>query len=386
MESAEILDGLLISYLSGKASVKEVSDAVAWINADEKNRKYFETLKGVWRLAAANKTMDKIDVDFEWEIFRQKLAEKQANAFSMHDPADQNEGDADPDVPVRKITFTRTLVAIAASLIIILTLGWGWMRSGHIEKPPVAKANTETNRIVLPPLHHEINNSGKAKNIYLEDGSYIVLSDKSELSYKVPFDAGRRDIFLSGKADFKVAKDKSRPFTVHCENLATTALGTRFTVSGDKLSENISVVLYEGKVVVKSEKEPGEKMEDFYLVPGQQLVYNKLKNVATLSNFNPGTSGHGEVTKSTKLANDNPTPPHHKGSWYMFNNRPLSEVFDQLQQMYNVNIEYSKKDISKIYFIGEFEKSDSIEKILKTIAISNNLTVKKEGNKFSVSK
>ena len=138
--------------------------------------------------------------------------------------------------------------------------------------------------------------------------------------------------------------------------------------------------------VVKSVKESGKNMSDFYLVPGQQLVYDKGKNVATLSNFKSTNSGHTEVAKSTGPANDNPTPPHHKGSWYMFNNRPLSEVFDQLQQMYSVKIDYSKKEIAKIYFIGEFEKSDSIEKILKTIAISNSLTVKKEGNKYIVRK
>jgi hypothetical protein len=40
---------------------------------------------------------------------------------------------------------------------------------------------------------------------------------------------------------------------------------------------------------------------------------------------------------------DNPSMPHKEGSWYMFNNQPLIEVFDELEQMFNVHIVYAKK-------------------------------------------
>jgi hypothetical protein len=90
----------------------------------------------------------------------------------------------------------------------------------------------------------------------------------------------------------------------------------------------------------------------------------------------------------SKTTPDDPSLPKNKGSWYMFNNQPLSEVFDQLGSMYNVEITYNKKEIANIYFIGSFEKTDSIGKILSKIAITNNLkiTKAKEGNKYSLHK
>lgn len=75
---------------------------------------------------------------------------------------------------------------------------------------------------------------------------------------------------------------------------------------------------------------------------------------------------------------DNPSVPKlGRGSWYMFNNQPLEQVFNQLEGMFNVDIAYTRKDISKIYFIGTFNTSDSLDDILKQISVLNNLKVTK---------
>ena len=44
------------------------------------------------------------------------------------------------------------------------------------------------------------------------------------------FPPDKREIFLKGEAKFIVAKNKKKPFTVYTGMLATTALGTIFTV------------------------------------------------------------------------------------------------------------------------------------------------------------
>jgi hypothetical protein len=82
---------------------------------------------------------------------------------------------------------------------------------------------------------------------------------------------------------------------------------------------------------------------------------------------------------------DSPTIPNYdKGSWFMFNNQSLSEVFDALAAMYDVRIVYSKEDIKNMYFIGTYEKSDSIERILNEIALLNKLQVSKLDNGFKI--
>jgi ferric-dicitrate binding protein FerR (iron transport regulator) len=70
----------------------------------------------------------------------------------------------------------------------------------------------------------------------------------------------------------------------------------------------------------------------------------------------------------------------------MFNNQSLASVFRQLEEMYNVDIVYAKKDVAKMYFIGKFNKDDSVETILQNIATLNNLKLTKESNTYIIRK
>ena len=70
----------------------------------------------------------------------------------------------------------------------------------------------------------------------------------------------------------------------------------------------------------------------------------------------------------------------------MFNNQSLPQIFDQLEKMFNVEIGYDRKDIEKLYFIGKFDKTDSVEYILGCITTINDLTLSKQGNKFLIHK
>jgi ferric-dicitrate binding protein FerR (iron transport regulator) len=217
---------LIHKFLEGKCDVEEHKMVM----------EYFEKNPEEW---------DKYLSEDEWDLFEangrmqteesERLFEKISAATFKKDR--------------RNIKWKR--FAIAASVILMLGLGWIWIANRNETSPSTAKAEEQQKDIITPSLHREINNSGKDKKISLEDGSYIILSDNSEVSYALPFTATTRDITLIGKAEFKVAKDKSRPFTVFSGNISTTALGTRFVVSDYALSDNIYVTLYEGKVVVK---------------------------------------------------------------------------------------------------------------------------------------
>jgi ferric-dicitrate binding protein FerR (iron transport regulator) len=178
-------------------------------------------------------------------------------------------------------------------------------------------------------MHHEVNTSGKEKRVQLPDGSLIVLADKSEIGYREPF-RDKRDITLRGKAYFKVAKDKTRPFTVISGVVSTTALGTEFTVTAFENTSQIIVRLYEGKVVIKPVEKGNLKLrKEVYLLPGQQFVYGG-KSVTKMK-MAPSTEATPEELLVRELPLDNPSiPQDNEGSWYMFNNQSLDQVFDQL--------------------------------------------------------
>lgn len=308
----------------------------------------------------------------------QQIAEEKQQLSSI---TDDNQGAKLISLPWYK---RKAVGWIAAASVILVVLFGTLLSSKKQGEGAVAKNNPNVVEKGMAVLRHEANKTGREKTLYLPDGSTIVLADKSEISYLAPF-SNKRDITLIGKAFFKVAKDKTRPFTVISSNLSTTALGTEFTVTAFKNANRIVVRLYEGKVVVKSLESSNKKLNDVYLLPGQEYVYDKRAK-AKVGKFVIGKTAEPEQILHAELMQENPSVPQDEGSWYMFNNQSLSSVFDQLSEMYSTKIEYKKSDVQNLYFIGKFDKSDSLELILKQIGTLNNLNVTRTGNAFSISK
>ncbi|MEJ7829304.1 MAG: FecR domain-containing protein, partial [Segetibacter sp.] len=285
----------------------------------------------------------------------------------------------------------RRAIAVAASIIVVIGLRVLFFNNNkhnnkHNNQSVAVQNDKPIDSSTLYLVHREVNTTGKDETIQLADGSLIVLANKSEVTYRQPF-VDRRDITLIGKAWFKVAKDKTRPFAVLSGDISTTALGTEFTVTAFKNDKQVVVRLYEGKVVVKAISKWNKKLKKYvYLLPGQVFVYDG-KSKANVKTFELKNTNVPEEVMNEEMELDNPSlPPTTRGSWFMFNNQPLSVVFNELQNMYNVEIIYSKKDISNMYFIGKFVRGDSLERILKKVATLNDLNVIKKNNKYIITK
>lgn len=273
-------------------------------------------------------------------------------------------------------------LSVAASILLVIGSAWIYLIQHKEATPPVA---TVANKTASPDLQvvfqHKINTTAKKMSIKLQDGSEVVLSPGSELNYEEPFTDNKRTVYLKGEAFFAVAKDKTKPFTVYTDALSTTVLGTRFLVTAFKQEDNITIRLFEGKVVVKSSDSIHKKLaEDMYLLPGNQLVYNRMSMLANISSFTKPKSIAGN-----KKINADKTYTS-TSDWYMFNNQNLADVLERLKELYGTDIQYSKEALKNSYFIGKFNMTDSLEKILNDIALLKNLTVEKHGNSFIIKK
>lgn len=88
---------------------------------------------------------------------------------------------------------------------------------------------------------------GEQKTIDLPDGSVIEMNTNSALEIVYSADA-RRVSLVHGEAYFNVEPDSERPFSVHAEDRAITAVGTEFMV---RVREQIvDVVVAEGRVAL----------------------------------------------------------------------------------------------------------------------------------------
>ena len=283
--------------------------------------------------------------------------------------------------------YQRRMLSIAVAASITLLIGFGiWLFTNNTPEQRMAAARNDKRVERMPSVvRHEVNTTGKQKRFQLPDGSIIVLENKSEISYQDPFTV-KRAITLTGKAWFKVVKDKTKPFTVISGDISTTALGTEFAVTAFAKANEIIVRLYEGKVVVKAVGKTNKRMKnDVYLIPGQELIYGgamvKVRTFKTSSHAAP------EGIIKEEIPYDNPSIPENtKSSYFMFNNQSLAQVLDDLAALYQVKIFYYKKDLKNIYFTGKYNRSDSLEPILKRIGTLNNLKITKKDNAFIISK
>lgn len=242
------------------------------------------------------------------------------------------------------------------------------------------------------------NNTSKAVNFILPDETFVTLSPGSEIKYATDYNNTKRDVLLTGKAIFKVAKNKQKPFTVFCHSIATTALGTRFSVDGNV--KNTAVVLYEGKVVVK--KISDEKLLT-YLLPGDAVAFNSNRNVFERLHGNEmvlqpvdngavkdelASKNNKELHKENTTTNTAPANARQQADVYtLFENQSLKVVLDQLAEIYHVEINYPTEISSSTNVYFSVDTSQPIENILRNIAALNNLDLKKDtANKFYFSK
>jgi ferric-dicitrate binding protein FerR (iron transport regulator) len=275
--------------------------------------------------------------------------------------------------PVRKMRIGRMA---AAAVVFLVCLGsYFYWRAGARDKNHTSLSLAATTQ---PPVKDSVlqaitNESAQPKMIRLADGSTVKLAPGSNIAFNNASD--RRDIFLKGEAVFTVMKDKVRPFTVHSKGIATTALGTVFSVN-DKVSLFTTVHLYSGKVVVKKEiAEANRPFKNVYLQPGQQLILNNENFSVQIKN-----------TERTPMIAVKEESKSSRPQLLNFTKQPLSDIFSRLQKECKTTIFYDAAIMKNMDFTGTFDRDkETLESFLSTLCDLNELTLKKTNNNgFSI--
>lgn len=262
-----------------------------------------------------------------------------------------------------RLRTIRTLVAAACMLL----LATGWALLMLREKKGMMG---ETPKLAVAWLGKH-NADDKKIRIQLPDSSEMVLSPGATVRYRKDFGHyDRREVRVEGKAAFTVIKDRNIPFIVYSEGLRTTVLGTIFEVSAEKQSDQIKVSLLEGNLIVALDSLVKDSTRNYFLSPGQEFIYGKRNKSVVIQKIKSAGGGN-PPGRTIRLPRD----PDSLSNWYMFNNQPLADVFDQISILYNIDIDYSSEDLRNKYFIGKLEKKDSVSKIIRDISLLNHLFV-----------
>lgn len=271
-------------------------------------------------------------------------------------------------------------MAVAASVILVIGLPWHFILKKQ-----------KTNLIsaaAVPTTKNIFNNTPQKMTFKLSDGSQVELLPNSTLSFAGDFNALKRAVILKGGANFDIARDVARPFTVYSHSVLTTVLGTRFTVRSFE-ADNTTVILHEGRVMVKvPDSASHDNKKEYYLTPGDVFILNKV-NVPARTKNAERFAIQGNVAQDPLPADSVCARVIHiekdKDDHYVFDNYPLDVVFDQLQIIYNTTIIYDKSRLGTRSFIGEIDKKDSLYHILKSIALLNNFSLRRQGDSIIIS-
>ncbi|MBC8152998.1 MAG: FecR family protein [Bacteroidetes bacterium] len=221
-------------------------------------------------------------------------------------------------------------VTAAAGLVI----GGSWLVWQAVSDPNAQRGPLAISQAALPKAAdwiNQVNGTSQPVPITLPDGSRMTLSPNSQVSYPPAFSEAKREIHLKGEAVFAVVHDSSRPFLVMSGPLITRVLGTRFRVRALPGDFRITVSVQRGKVSVYSQKDLASShrrhvpdVPGVVLTANQQVVYQA-----------DHAAYQKQLVVQPTLVNPGESPDQ-----FVFQDTPVSAVFDQLQTGYGIAIIY----------------------------------------------
>lgn len=199
----------------GTLTDQERNELEDWLSADPLNRKEFDELTEIVRLAEAG--LESVDpkTDSMWADLQSSIAEN-------------------PTKPLRKRPSSRRIWAIAASVAVICVVGYFVIQGG-------LPGNNGGETL-------EYAASAKAETFVLPDQSEVQLEPGSRLSLAPGFNEEERRMKLEGKALFTVTRNEEKPFVVEAGGTETKVLGTVFELNTSADAGDVALFVRSGKV------------------------------------------------------------------------------------------------------------------------------------------
>lgn len=271
---------------------------------------------------------------------------------------------------LKLIRITKYLSAAAIILMVGLALYMG-PKHNKDQEVQVAASKALPAKVTTGIWEEVVNPGTELLKHRLPDASSVTIYPYSKIRFKRQFDQKLRNVYLQGKARFKVKRDPGRPFSVFSGALKTTALGTSFTISTRK--HQISVQLHTGKIVVAD------------TLDKQPLVY--ISGMGTTLLYNPSLK-ISRIVKAAETSRPAATLLKREGNLIVMKNIPLVKVLQLLNEVYGIKVNSELTDINKITFTGSVDTGkEQPEDVLKLICLINNMTLTRTSEQeFSIKK
>jgi transmembrane sensor len=199
---------------------------------------------------------------------------------------------------------------------------------------------------------------GGEYQVELPDGTKVWLNAASTLRFPSVFSGAERKVELKGEAYFEVAKNKQKPFKVTVNDMGIEVLGTHFNVNAYDDESQIKTTLLEGSVRLHAGK--NHKM----LKPGQQARLDKQSDFSI-----------AEVNVEEAIA--------WKKGYFIFDNENIESIMRKVSRWYDVEVTYQGK-VDQGRYGGTISRFDSVEGVLKSLALTGSVHFRTEGRRIIV--
>lgn len=191
------------------------------------------------------------------------------------------------------------------------------------------------------------NPRGKKSKVILPDGTAVNLNYESQLKFPVAFEGSSRKVELIGEAFFEVVHNDTLPFIVKTNDIEIQVLGTSFNINSFEMEDITNVSLVSGIVKIKTHTDTSEEGL-IYLLPGQELIYNKNTHETRVEKF--------DVQRTLAW----------KDGIIIFKDAGFEELITQLERWYGVDFQIHGKP-SKIWNINGRYQNEKLENILVSL-------------------
>ncbi|MFN8357934.1 MAG: FecR domain-containing protein [Spirosomataceae bacterium] len=318
-----ILDDLLARYLAEEASPDERRQVDEWVAASPENEQALAAYRLIWEQTQTLPTPAVVDTDKAWEKVKRRMNRPETVIRPLHTP----------------VKSSRWVLRIAASLLLIAGVSWVAYQ--------FVNSNEPTTKVLATQQFH--------LEQQLPDGTLVYLNANSTLSYPSDFEGNLRSVRLKGEAFFHVKPDASKPFVIEANGTTIRVLGTSFNVRA--YDQNVKVNVETGKVS--------------FGTPKHQIKLTK------------GEAAEFEAKSDTVIKLNSPSKNvlSYKTKLFLFEETPLSEVVQLLNDAYQSKIVLRNKKLAQCKLTSNFNNED-VETIVAVIAETFDLHVERSEGKI----
>jgi transmembrane sensor len=345
---------LIVRYLAGEITAKEIRDLQEWLESDPDHQKLFEEYRNTW-LAIEKSKIDSADIASEWSKLELKIKEEQADGRTGgHAASSKKAGIFRNSKGFRSLPLSskirlqpgfQLVFRIAASILLIA-----------IPSFFVFKYFSNTREISVTAKDQIIETE-------LPDGTSVSLNRGATIAFPEHFKGRTRQVKLTGEAYFSVKhNDKSR-FVIANKNVRIEDAGTSFYVNTNKTDGMMEVVMTEGKVSVYFIDNPSGQI---YILPGEKADIQLSGNTIR------------------KSLNDDGNYLSWKTRRLVFSDNSLSEVITLLNKVYHSDIRLSGNNLNNCRLTAIFD-NQSLESVLNVIKSTLDVSIISTGRTIEIS-